>query len=341
MNYAWCCDTTDTTHSVTLVSTNIYNCPSKPVTHQLNEPPIINIDFNVTDAECSYNNGSITVSATGGFSQPTSTFTYTWGSPITSNVNNQTQDSLYFGRYIVSVTDAWDCQVSDTVFIENFGATVVAMFDTLSFQDSYNAPATISFTNMSIDANNYIWYFNNTNQLGLYVDFTDILTRSLWNPTYTFNPKYQLPGGAKIDTVDNPTFTYDDGGDFWVFLIAISEYGCVDTMLYKKIHVEYLPIIEVPNVFTPNGDTYNDLFTIKVKSLETFSGVIFNRWGHKVYEWNDPADAGWDGKVNGGSLASPGTYYYMINGVGKDGTQFGPNTDNCEKCKGFLQLIRD
>lgn len=327
----------DSIHSVTLVDTNSFNCPSLPVTHQLNEPPIIEINFNVTDAECSLNNGSITTWATGGL-YPAGGYTYEWGAPITDNVNNQTQDSLALGRYIVTVTDYWKCKMSDTTFIDNLGL-VTASFDTTNFEASYNAPASISFTNMSVDAVSYQWYFNNSNNIGLFVDIKNVWTNNGW---YTFNPKIQLPGGAVIDSINsNPTFEYEDGGDFWVMLIAISDSGCVDTMYYEKIHVEYRPMIDVPNVFTPNGDGINDLFTIKVKSLESFSGIIFNRWGHKVYEWNDPDDAGWDGKINGGSLASPGTYYYIIQGVGKDGTEFSPKTDNCEKCKGFLQLIRD
>ncbi|OFX17644.1 MAG: hypothetical protein A2033_09160 [Bacteroidetes bacterium GWA2_31_9] len=339
LNWAW--TNGDSIHNVTLVSTNIWECPSIPVTKQLNEPPIIKIDFDVDDTECNYNNGSLTANATGGLFKPNGYFTYEWGSPITTNINNQLQDSIYSGQYIVSVTDSWDCMVFDTVYVENFGL-VTANFETTNFETSYNAPATISFNNMSIDATTYKWYFNNTNTQGVYVDIKTIYTDSPWNPWFTFNPKIQFPGGAVIDSTNsNPSFTYEDGGDFWIFLIAISEYGCADTMYYEKIHVEYRPSIEAPNVFTPNGDGINDFFKIKVKSLESFQGVIFNRWGHKVYEFNDPEDAGWDGKVNGGSLASPGTYYYMIEGVGKDGTEFSPRTDNCETCKGFLQLIRD
>lgn len=340
-NLDWAWTNGDSIHNVTLVSTNIWECPSIPVTKQLNEPPIIKIDFVVDDTECNYNNGSLTANATGGLFKPNGYFTYEWGSPITTNINNQLQDSIYSGQYIVSVTDSWDCMVFDTVYVADFGE-VTANFDTTSFETSYNAPATISFNNMSIDATTYKWYFNNTNTQGVYVDIKTIYTDSPWNPWFTFNPKIQFPGGAVIDSTNsNPSFTYEDGGDFWIFLIAISEYGCADTMYYEKIHVEYRPSIEAPNVFTPNGDGINDFFKIKVKSLESFQGVIFNRWGHKVYEFNDPEDAGWDGKVNGGSLASPGTYYYMIEGVGKDGTEFSPRTDNCETCKGFLQLIRD
>lgn len=71
--------------------------------------------------------------------------------------------------------------------------------------------------------------------------------------------------------------------------------------------IQYVNVVEslldVPNVFTPNGDGKNDIFKVKALSLESFQGVILNRWGRKIYEWNDPSE-GWDGRI-GGKYASP------------------------------------
>jgi gliding motility-associated-like protein len=38
--------------------------------------------------------------------------------------------------------------------------------------------------------------------------------------------------------------------------------------------------IETPNVFTPNGDTNNDFYTINLTNAKGFEGLIFNRWGN-------------------------------------------------------------
>lgn len=65
--------------------------------------------------------------------------------------------------------------------------------------------------------------------------------------------------------------------------------------------------IEIPNVFTPNGDMANDYFV--VKNLEEWPNsvlLIFNRWGNKVYE-NPDYRNDWNGKD-----APDGVYYYIL-----------------------------
>ncbi|HBZ34236.1 MAG TPA: hypothetical protein DEO38_03945 [Bacteroidales bacterium] len=78
--------------------------------------------------------------------------------------------------------------------------------------------------------------------------------------------------------------------------------------------------LQVPNVFTPNGDGQNDEFRIAYQSLTEFQCVIFNRWGRKIYQWSDPTK-GWDGTINGKD-AAPGTYFYIIKARGTDGKKY-------------------
>jgi gliding motility-associated-like protein len=68
---------------------------------------------------------------------------------------------------------------------------------------------------------------------------------------------------------------------------------------------------QLPNTFTPNSDGQNDVF-------EPFPGwrfvsrielVVYNRWGNKVYETQDPAIQ-WNGTDMGGQLLAEGTYHY-------------------------------
>jgi len=67
---------------------------------------------------------------------------------------------------------------------------------------------------------------------------------------------------------------------------------------------------ELPNVFTPNGDGTNDVFSIKDKFKvycdPEFSFTIYNRWGKKVFESKDP-EFEWDGDG-----AGVGTYFYTL-----------------------------
>jgi len=65
--------------------------------------------------------------------------------------------------------------------------------------------------------------------------------------------------------------------------------------------------ITTPNVFTPNGDEFNQ--NLVFENLEFFPNnhiTIFNRWGAKVFE-QDQYQNDW----NGGS-SSDGTYFYII-----------------------------
>ena len=71
-------------------------------------------------------------------------------------------------------------------------------------------------------------------------------------------------------------------------------------------------VYSLPNVFTPNYDQYNDLYTpFPYTSVEKVDMKIFNRWGNIVYETQDP-DINWDGKdYKNGSECSDGTYFYV------------------------------
>jgi gliding motility-associated-like protein len=80
--------------------------------------------------------------------------------------------------------------------------------------------------------------------------------------------------------------------------------------------------LQVPNVFTPNGDGLNDEFRVGYKSLKSFECWVYNSWGRKVYYWNDP-QKGWDGKISGRD-AAPGPYFYVIRAYGTD---FDPKSE--------------
>ncbi len=76
--------------------------------------------------------------------------------------------------------------------------------------------------------------------------------------------------------------------------------------------------IKIPNGFSPNGDDINDVLRVtSSQGITEFRAIIFNRWGHKVYEW-DTLDGGWDGNI-GGRPAKQGTYFVLIKAKGSDG----------------------
>ncbi len=77
--------------------------------------------------------------------------------------------------------------------------------------------------------------------------------------------------------------------------------------------------VRVPNVFTPNGDGINDVFTVTAQNYTDATAQIYNRWGKLVYEetTSKPREATnvflWPGvDQNSGSDLADGTYFYIV-----------------------------
>lgn len=59
--------------------------------------------------------------------------------------------------------------------------------------------------------------------------------------------------------------------------------------------------MNVPSVFTPNGDGLNDYFFPRqflAKGLTSFRMEIYNRWGQLIFETTNLEESGWDGRLN-------------------------------------------
>ena len=74
------------------------------------------------------------------------------------------------------------------------------------------------------------------------------------------------------------------------------------------------PVYELPNVFTPNSDGFNDVFTpmrITPELIEKVEMHVFNRWGHTVFTTKD-IFINWDGRASDTHQPCPsGTYFYV------------------------------
>ena len=80
--------------------------------------------------------------------------------------------------------------------------------------------------------------------------------------------------------------------------------------------------LEFPNGFSPNDDDYNKVLKPKdgFKGIVKFHAAVFNRWGKKLYSWDD-VHGSWDGKVNG-KVVPDGVYFLNVAAKGSDGIDY-------------------
>jgi gliding motility-associated-like protein len=140
-------------------------------------------------------------------------------------------------------------------------------------------------------------------------------------PVFTLGPDQMICPGNTItlapvvdpawqllwqDGKTNPVYTITQTG---VYSLAATN-NCGTTTDAIQIS-KGLCSVYIPNAFTPNGDSKNDLFKIFGTELVTeFNLKIFNRYGQIVFETADK-NKGWDGKLNGQASPAGGFIYLM------------------------------
>ena len=131
-------------------------------------------------------------------------------------------------------------------------------------------------------------------------------------------------------------FTFNEAGGHCIALIAYFMNGNDTIVKYDTDYwMDATPIrisistskLDFPNAFSPNGDGMNDIYRAKTdyQSIVEFKAVIYNRWGQKLYEWNNPA-GGWDGTYKGNPVKQ-GVYYVQVPAKGADGRRFNIKKD--------------
>ena len=88
--------------------------------------------------------------------------------------------------------------------------------------------------------------------------------------------------------------------------------------------------LNVPNVFTPNGDGINDHFQVTTDGTRVFEFTVFTRTGTRIYHSNSPRIF-WDGTNLAGAEVPEGTYYYVIEET---------EVQDPETAAGFIHLFR-
>ena len=148
-------------------------------------------------------------------------------------------------------------------------------------------------------------------------------------------------GDDSVSNLNDPLpHKYYKPGEYTILLTIESELHCIDSVRSAIIKVEP-SALAIPNVFTPDGDGYNDRFMVESKSLRYIIVEVFSRSGLKVYGFSGEDDrlkdwTGWDGNINNSSIkAAPGVYFYIIRAIGWDDIRY-----DSKEYRGVVYLYR-
>ncbi|MFM6935050.1 MAG: choice-of-anchor L domain-containing protein [Flavobacteriales bacterium] len=278
---------------------------------------------------------------------------YTWTGPGPNGfIDASVWQNIPSGWYYITVQDNV-CSISDSAFVGIQNAPDAEFSGTPS---SGCAPFDVTFTNTSLNANNYSWDFG---------DSQTATSSNLNNVTHTYT------GPFGMYTVRLIAFQSAQCSDTAFYLIQVDVCGCTDpvalnynaganvdngTCIYQTgctdpVALNYnptaivddgscsypIPTVDAPNVFSPNNDGTNDTYFLSSKNVVKLELVILNRWGNVLFEKtgediiNNPINnPSWDGKING-VLANEGVYFYKYVGYNVSGTEVTGH--------GFLHLI--
>lgn len=134
----------------------------------------------------------------------------------------------------------------------------------------------------------------------IYTETTETTETIIWTPIT----------GLSCNNCQNPYIIPEESG--WYIVTGIDENGCIsfDSVF---ILVDPQSYIDIPNVFSPNGDGFNDEFGIVYSgSCEISFFYIYNRWGELIFYTNN-INTSWNGNFNN-IPQEIGTYVYLIEG---------------------------
>ena len=231
-----------------------------------------------TDADCISGFGSVVVSDVVG-GTPGYTFSIDGGETFTQNT---AFTQLASGSYDVIVQDLNGCEYAQQFTIGASEELNVVMEDLVELKlgESYQF-------NPQINKDE------------------DILSSILWTPEDSL---------SCVDCL-TPLATPTESARYTILLK--DSLGCTATAS-TLIIVNRQSNVFIPTAFSPNNDTYNEIFYVFADENnveEVVSFQVFNRWGETVHEFfgipaNDPT-FGWDGKYRNQEM-NPGVFAYVV-----------------------------
>ena len=321
---------------------------------EIYEPDLLTINFtpsnyNGSNISCNGENDGFIQAIPGGGTPP---FNYLWqGGQTTNTISN-----LSPGVYFVTVVDAGGCITENNFelfsptpldftssSIDPTCEGVTSGSISISASTGGTPPYTYSisgnsFTSSNVFSNlaggNYNVQMMDANDCLIsaiemlepidipIINFVGIQETNLGEP-FTFDPSLNnvtlqeviWTPSNEFDCTNclNPTFTPFNSGSY--SLTVTSEDNCSDSSSVT-VTVNKNRKFFAPNSFSPNGDGYNDYFTLfggfEVESIQKLT--ILNRWGAVMFESEEVLSSietlGWNGFFNG-KVVNPNIYIWV------------------------------
>ena len=117
-----------------------------------------------------------------------------------------------------------------------------------------------------------------------------------------------------LDNLDAITGLFDglyESGDGGIGSIEVQLIDGCGSITYSTLTVEICELV-FPNVFTPNSDGDNELFTIQgLQGYPNTQLTVYDRWGTLVFS-DSNFTGGWRGINNTGGPLADGTYFFKL-----------------------------
>ena len=302
---------------VTVTVTDANNC-TESQTITLNEPAFLNPDISENIYSTSTNgitneiscygldDGWVVSNTFGGVDNMD--YQYLWvndNTGVVVSTQNMADNLSANSSYTVTVTDANGCVSQSTTTILDEPDEFIANVSTLDYAGATHAPFVVNF-----------------------VDSTTSIDPFDFNWTWEDGTTYYSNGTLFMSHL----FGTDNIGENNVYVIVTNlATSCYDSVPFT-IDVQGITNVDnTNNVFTPNGDQYNDEFYFGEHAMKNIDVQIYNRWGQLVYSWNGE-NKSWNGKGTDGQDLPEAVYFYVLISDGIDGYHYEE--------KGSITLIR-
>lgn len=207
------------------------------------------------------------------------------------------------------------------------------LISTLLFTDDYVSNSVIRVSDLSI----HMIYNEGCEYDTIYSEHYDVYDHPDANYTYSIIPltvydseanftdystgnpvqwAWSFGAGATPLTsmLQNPVAEYPEGvaAIYTASLQVWNEFGCFD-MLEGQLEVVNDVTCFAPNIFTPDGDEYNESWKVYISGIDIYDYhvTMLNRWGGVVWE-SYGANAEWDGSYASDGAIQDGSYVWIL-----------------------------